>query len=157
MKYHEYHEEIARIVEDILEDARSYCDSAREAEEHIDQSLHETIDGHSYVIYTHEAAMVLHHSSNEDAFFEEGMEASGWESYSDVVTQLAFFAMRQDVQEAMPDDWQEDLGSYFDDPILECPECGESYTAKTAEEEGVLAGEMCPECEEGTLKEVDEE
>ena len=150
MNYSEYHEEITSIVETILEDARSYCDSAREAEEHVAQSLHETIDGHSYIIYTHEAMMVLQHSSNEDAFFEEGMDSSGWESYSDVVTQLAFFAMRQDVLEAMPDDWQGDLESYFDDPILECPECGETYTEKTAKEEGAI-GEMCPSCEEGKL------
>lgn len=70
-----------------------------------DRFIDETADGTSWVIYTHAAAQTLLHSQNESAAFDSlGSDAlSGCESYGEVVSRLAYFAIRADIEEAYRD------------------------------------------------------
>ena len=62
--------------------------------------LHETIDGHQWIIYYHYQPYVIAHTRNEDAVFDMVGEVSG-DSTGAVLTQIAFYAMEQDVAEHM--------------------------------------------------------
>ncbi len=71
--------------------------------ESADEWLHQTIDGHSRVIYTASAKECLYESSNDGAYFDdfgsEGAVKDGSLNWS----ALAFCAFRQDVLEALSD------------------------------------------------------
>ena len=71
--------------------------------------VHENVDSSQWVIYTFRAKKVLEFSSNDDAAFEEmGNDAlSGCDSYSDVCTRLAYFAMCADVNDVVASDRDE--------------------------------------------------
>jgi hypothetical protein len=73
--------------------------------------LHQRIDGHQYVIYTHLARQVLECSPNDSAIFEE-LGAQEWEDWSTAFSQSAFFAMQADVSEAV--DWTLEPGDCDD-------------------------------------------
>lgn len=66
-------------------------------------ALHFAVDSHEFIIYTHRARAVLLHSRNEDACIEEtGDDAFyGSQSMADVYSRAAYFAMCQDVRDAM--------------------------------------------------------
>lgn len=72
--------------------------------------LHETIDGHQFVIYTYKARHVLQYSSHEDAIFEE-LGDQTVESMSGIYTPAAYFAMLADVGDALPDESDEEEGT----------------------------------------------
>ena len=78
---------------------------AREAREQKEQDeydyIHETVDGCSWVIYTHDAHKVMLFTDNEDAAFEEGVDLSDVGSWSEIVTRLADCAMLADVEAAL--------------------------------------------------------
>ncbi len=63
--------------------------------------LWESVDGHEFVIYTHKARLVLLHSKNEDAIFDEGMWDGQASSMLDVYTKAAFFAFLADIREEL--------------------------------------------------------
>lgn len=71
--------------------------SSDENEEDRDTWLHETIDGHEFVIYTAKAQAVALCSDNADAEEDETGEKSTDDS------RRAYFAMRADVREHMED------------------------------------------------------
>lgn len=84
-------------------------------EEARDEWLHETIDGHEYIIYTGKTLGVLLCSDNADAEEEE----TGEKSTDDA--RRAYFAMRADVREQldaersnMRDEWLDGWCSFFD-------------------------------------------
>lgn len=93
----DYYREVANLADTLIQEAR---DEGLDREA-FDERLHETIDGHEYVIYTQKAQNVLVHSSNDgagpeelgaDAFVKDG--SLRWES-------LAYFALRRDVKECL--------------------------------------------------------
>lgn len=98
-------------VEDL---AKQVADECREHGTDRDDVLHETIDGHEWVIYHGKALCnVLAHTTSDDAAFDEMGDdvlhdcASAGEVYS----RLAFFALRADVAEKLadiPEDADED-------------------------------------------------
>ena len=152
--YHDYWSNVEAIGLDAIQEAKDYSDDADEATETVREQITQTVDGNYWVIYTHAALQGLVHSNNESAFFDHGMDASGWDSFSDVVTQLAYFALEADVWDRMEDNWELRLQEYFDDEVLACEddECGETYTQKRIDEEEI---EMtCPTCE-GPLSPVE--
>lgn len=66
-------------------------------------AIHEECDGSYWVIYYHAAGKCLEYSRNQDAGFDSMGDdcLSGCDSYGMVVTRLAYFALEQDVSEAV--------------------------------------------------------
>lgn len=62
--------------------------------------VHEMVDGHQWIIYTHYLPYVLINTRNEEAAFDAYGEVSG-DHYSALLTPLAYYAMEQDVYEHM--------------------------------------------------------
>jgi len=84
----QYWKEVDDLAKQIAEEARAEGDR--------DRVLHETIDGHEWIIYTWAYPWVLMHSRNEDALFEQ-LGPQEAESYSDIMRSMAFWALREDV------------------------------------------------------------
>lgn len=75
--------------------------------------LHETLDGHEYVIYTFKALCIMLHTDNRDAWEEYGFEAGPMFD-----SQRAYCAMYQDVMDRLdydPDDLDEEDEDANDD------------------------------------------
>ena len=85
----EYWDEIESLAVEITREAR-------EDNRDIHDVLHETIDGHQWVIYCRFNAWVLAHSSNESAMWDEGLQ-DGITSHDEYMTRAAYCAMLADV------------------------------------------------------------
>ena len=102
-----YNEEIQDLATNMVSEAMDYNDNDREAaEESSHDRLHETIDGHQWVIYTHQAGLVPDFSSNYEAY----QDCYDNESIGSIVAEggldamkpiIAYFAMYQDVSELL--------------------------------------------------------
>lgn len=100
-----YNEEIRSIADELVKEAMEQCDNDREdAEEAInDRMLHETIDGHQWVIYTAYNMDVLRHSDSSDAYTDNfGTEDAGSvlkeRGIDGLHAVMAYCAMEQDVR-----------------------------------------------------------
>lgn len=86
----DYWNEIESIAREVTKEAREYnrdvCDV-----------LHETIDGHRWIIYCRFNAYVLLHSDHDSAMWDEGLE-DGISSHDEYMTRAAYCAMVADVQ-----------------------------------------------------------
>lgn len=107
----EYWIEVEAIANCIATEAMQSCDNDRdEAEELINDSLlHETIDGHQWIIYNHYNLDVIQYSDNEDYYIDEfGTESAGEElksgGLSGLHTAVAFWALYADVQNMLSDE-----------------------------------------------------
>lgn len=89
----EYFEECQSIAREITKE----CEGN---EEEISDQLHQTIDGHQWIIYTYYNAQVLMHSKNDGAYFENygPLEAK---DFSEAMAKMAFAAFHQDVSEEL--------------------------------------------------------
>ncbi len=87
--YQQYWQEIQAVAQSVTEEAREY---GRE----ISEVLHETIDGHQWVIYTAYNYDVAKQSPNDDAWQEVYGGEVRIENFNAV---RAYFAMYQDVCE----------------------------------------------------------
>lgn len=117
MNKQEYNTEINSIAENLVHDAWNNYDEVtdiEQAEELIQDSLlHETIDGHQWIIYYSYNDEVIRHSDNADAYQDiysnEDVGAliadQGLDSFGTV---RAFWAMTYDVQEQL----EEALNNY---------------------------------------------
>lgn len=105
--YNEYWKEVSATAECILKESLADNDNNLEqAQEEINDSrLHETIDGHQWIIYTTYNLSVILHSTNCDYYIDNfGKEAAGesLESGVDVLhLHIAFWAFYADVQEKL--------------------------------------------------------
>jgi len=116
----EYNKEIADIAKCIVEEAyKDYTDvtNREEAEDLInDTLLHETVDGHQWVIYNGYNVDVMRYSPNEDYYIDNfGDEDAGTllknGGLSSLHNVIAFWAMYADVQEELEsalDKWDEE-------------------------------------------------
>ena len=106
----QYWIEVEALANQIAQDAMSSCDNDRsEAEELINDSmLHETIDGHQWVIYNAYNLDVLQYSGNSDRYIDE----FGTDDAAIVLKEgglhglhqsLAFWALYADVLEKITD------------------------------------------------------
>ena len=85
----EYETEIDELARTIVSEAREYSRDLSEV-------IHETVDGHEYVIYYAEARDVVSHPTNRDALFEDfGDEQSNADGMLDC--RRAYCAMEKDV------------------------------------------------------------
>ena len=110
MNNSEYYLEIQSIAANLVSEAMDQCSNDKEeALELINDSLlHETIDGHQWVIYYSYNAEVIQHSSNSDAYQDIYDNESLGQLVTDrgvdsLNTMIAFFAMYTDVQELIGD------------------------------------------------------
>lgn len=90
-------------VRSVAEEARDEVKSGRLADaEALQEWLHETIDGHQFVIYIQQAQMVLLASDNQDAYAEDfGDDEGATKDGSINWSLLAFCAMERDVAEQL--------------------------------------------------------
>ncbi len=106
----QYCDEIKSIASSMAEEALSDNDWDRDAaEEDINDSrLHETIDGHQWVIYTAYNLDVIRHSDNSDAYVDNFGTADAGGIIKDkgidgLHAVMAYCAMEQDVRDIMSD------------------------------------------------------
>ncbi len=93
--YHEYHSEIESLAEQYKAEDPVDRDDVEDAEDW----LHQTIDGHEFVIYTAKAWAVCWHSQHEDAVFEDGEALGDLDNMGSIMCRAAYYAMRADVHE----------------------------------------------------------
>jgi hypothetical protein len=90
---HEYWAEIEALAKSVSEEARKYRRDIHDA-------LHDTIDGHQWVIYPAYHFDVLRHSPNDEAYFDEmGTGFPDAACLSDITTPLVFYALMEDVRQ----------------------------------------------------------
>ena len=106
----EYQKEVQELAESIKTECREYGRDVSDA-------LHETIDGHQWVIYTYFNFQVLQHSENDGYALENfGTDCALTESGALNTAALAYGALYGDVSEALngwngPDDDDDDTAS----------------------------------------------
>jgi len=106
---YDYHTEVQALADSIAADCMAENDNDRkEAEELINEThLHETIDGHQWIIYNSYNLSVLQFSDNDeymaDNFGGDSLEAALKEGLSNLHQALAFWALYADVQEKISD------------------------------------------------------
>lgn len=102
----EYWDEVSTIAKDMIDEMREQ----KEDHDWAREQVHQTVDGHSWIIYTWAYPYVLIHTRNEDALFDEmgSQEAS---SYSDIMQKMAFYALYTDVMAEL----EEKLGELDDE------------------------------------------
>jgi hypothetical protein len=113
----------------------------------------------NWTIYTGKCHYVMRESRNEDAaFVHMGPDVlDGCQSFSDVVTKLAFWAVYQDL-------WDE-YGRWSDEDKLEardedhCADCGEVFGLDDLEcdREGREGDSICEGCHEDWLEDQDDD
>lgn len=90
-----YYSEVESIADEAIKEHP-------EDEEARGEWIHETCDGHNYVIYTYKAQLVLAVSENSDAYGDEfGTEGIVCDDGSVNYSALAYMALRRDVEEAV--------------------------------------------------------
>jgi hypothetical protein len=145
-----YYEDVSGIAEDATQEAKDNCDDSMEVNEFAIEFVHQSVDSH--LTYTRDAYMALMESSNPDEGIESGgVDLGSCDSASQVVTQLAFYAMYQDVMDKIK---FHEIEDYFDTPVYTCDndDCGESFTQKQCDDNVADMGDKCPECGKGTLE-----
>jgi len=107
---YEYNQEILSIAENLVSEAMDQSNNDREeAEELINDSLlHETIDGHQWVIYNGYNVSVMKYSDNEDYYIDKfGTEDAGAtlqeRGLSGLHNAIAFWCMYADTQDHIDD------------------------------------------------------
>lgn len=104
----EYYAHVGLIAKDIFQEA---IDEAGKAKDDIEEwihdhgydRVHEDVDGSRWIIYTYLAKKVLDYSHNDNIGFDEGLiDTSTWRNGIEY-EQVAFWAMRQDTQDALND------------------------------------------------------
>lgn len=114
MNYTEYHKEINSIAEILIAEAMAYhgndADSAMD--DITDCRLHETIDGHRWIIYNSYNLKVIENSCNDEYMIDNMGEESTVEALksgglSGLHQALAYWAMYADVYELLQDKMDE--------------------------------------------------
>jgi len=107
---HEYHADVRSMAEEIGLSIRAGDVDEDEASDRV----HMDVDGSCWVIYTFRATKVCEYSDNDAAYFEDFGALENVTCWSDVVTPLAYAAMRRDVEEALST-WLEENPASDDD------------------------------------------
>lgn len=99
--YRDYWTEVAGLAKQITEEAKEY-------DRDIFDVLHETIDGHNWVIYTCKAQSIISHSSNDNYSVENFGVESILDERSLNWSAIAFGCLYGDVSEHSEFDAEED-------------------------------------------------
>lgn len=113
----------------------------------------------NWTIYTSHCHRIMEESRNEDAAFDHmGSDAlSGCESFSDVVNRLAYFAVHQDITDALSEWSDEDKLEARDEAL--CEDCGEVFATDDLEDdrEGREGDNICEGCHDDWLEDQEDE
>lgn len=95
--YQEYREEVCRIAQDVIEEASEYGQDVHDV-------VHETVDGHQWIIYYAYNEDVLKHADNpdawEDCYNNEGIgQVVVDQGMQGARAVQAYFALSRDVNE----------------------------------------------------------
>tara|TARA_R110000787_G_scaffold27953_3_gene76702 strand:+ start:748 stop:1353 length:606 start_codon:yes stop_codon:yes gene_type:complete len=95
---YDYNKHVEEAAHDIVANYRS-----GEFTSDIWDTLHETVDSDSWVIYTHKAMKVIEFSDNDCAYFDAvgPVEVSDWTT---LFSHAAYYALMQDITEALHND-----------------------------------------------------
>ena len=114
MNYQDYYSEVNAIAEALVAEAMAEHDNdAEQAMETItDSRLHETIDGHQWIIYYNYSLSIIKHSSNDDYMIDNlGLDSAGQALQSGGLNGLhqaiAYWALYADVYELLQDKMDE--------------------------------------------------
>ena len=109
MDYMEYRAEVEAIAKDIIDSwlRREGKASLRDEDvpDAIYDAVHEWVGDHHWIIYHTHNMGVLENSHNADAIDDLGVELDTSRGWRDILTQIAFWAMRTDVEEAVREEW----------------------------------------------------
>ena len=114
MNYQDYYSEVNAIAEALVSEAMAEHDNdVEQAMDNINDSrLHETIDGHQWIIYHDYNLSIIEHSSNDDYMIDNmGLDSAGQALQSGGLNGLhqaiAFWALYADVYELLQDKMDE--------------------------------------------------
>ena len=95
--HHDYYTAVSDAADELLKEAREHDDPQDddEAFECANERAFEYVENLDWIIYTHHAASVLWHSSNEDAIFEAMGEEQTFSSWADAQTKMLNFLGRE--------------------------------------------------------------
>lgn len=118
MNNHEYYAEVNAIAESLVSEAMADHDNnADSAMDDINDSrLHETIDGHQWIIYNGYNLSIIKHSSNDEYMIDNiGLDSAGEAlkrgGLSGLHQAIAYWAFYADVQDILQDKMNEFLDS----------------------------------------------
>jgi len=93
-----YAQKLYVVAEEILKDLKiTTKELAEEQRDDIEGSLHELAE--SAVIYTKDAYDIMLHTRNDDAYLELGDTLDTSKGASTIITQMAYWAYRADLEE----------------------------------------------------------
>ncbi len=114
----EYWTEVESIASTLADEALDQADDDKDAalEYIFDSALHETIDGHQWIIYTYYNLQVINFSDNDDYYDQnfgaESLKASLEEGGIDTLhCHIAFWALYADVQDKIDEALDNELES----------------------------------------------
>lgn len=103
----EYWSQVNDLAVDLLDECLEECNGDIEDARDLvfDSRLHETIDGHQWVIYTYYNQFILLHSENTEYGLDNGLIewVAGKSCYSELTGAMAFWALYADVSEKLSD------------------------------------------------------
>ena len=145
-----YNDEIADSVRSIVEELPEWdadpCDAIFQMAQ-------------NWTIYTSDCHRIMRESHNEDAAFDHmGSDVfDGCQSFDDVVTKLAFYAVHQDIGDALSEWSDEDKLEARDEGL--CEDCGEVFATDDLddEREGREGDSICEGCHEDWLEDQEDE
>jgi hypothetical protein len=91
----EYWNTVKAIAKDIKEEFENYSDTD------VSDQVWQSVDGNEYIIYYDKNLDVLKNSNNSDAISDAGVEIDTSKGWQNILTQVAFYAMEQDVWGAL--------------------------------------------------------
>ena len=103
----EYQTEVNELAHDIWSEALEQSDNDKDdAQDLINETIHERVDGHHWVIYTRYHHAILAHSTNENAFQDVYCDHTAGEYLANngidaMITTMAFYAIEADVRDAI--------------------------------------------------------
>ena len=114
MNYQDYYSEVNAIAEALVSEAMAeHGNDAEQAMDNINDSrLHETIDGHQWIIYYSHNLSIIEHSSNDDYMIDNlGLESAGEVlqrgGLNGLHQAIAYWALYADVQQLLQDKMDE--------------------------------------------------
>jgi len=92
--YSEYWKSVKSYAQEIVE-------LSRDEDQEISDLLYETVDQSAWVFMYYGAKQTIEHSKNSDAYEDVGIELDTSQGFNGIRSQVAFWALYTDIQEAI--------------------------------------------------------
>jgi hypothetical protein len=116
-------DKVAQEEDNYMADVNSYAEDLKDRFkagdiDEMSDAVHETVDGSQWIIYYGRNLEVLQNTRHEDNFEEQGMELDTSQGWRAILTQIAYWAMVGDLDDALSNlGW--DGNSFGDDEVPE--------------------------------------